>query len=254
MLAVEGLRIAEDRARRGCPRPAACRPSSPWGAGGRSSPVPRSSAARLARRSEIVEKRSSASSSVPLDHVAQHVPQLLVVRAHHEIAVRAGHRLVGRGHLVGGAQRLGRLAGAPVFGDVPHRERQRRIEQRRIHILALPRSLRADVGGQRGVDGEQRAADVGDRHAGLHRRAAGIAGHAHHARHRLRHQVEARAVGPGPGLAEAGDAGVDQPRVDALSGLRSPGPAASSRRADSSRPGCPRPGPCAAAPRGRPRT
>jgi hypothetical protein len=43
--------------------------------------------------------------------------------------------------------------------------------------------------------------------------AAGVAGDAHHARHRLRHQVKARPVGPGPGLAEARDAGVDQARV-----------------------------------------
>src|SRR3712207_7005945 len=48
---------------------------------------------------------------------AQLHPQLLAVGAHHEPAVGTGHGLVGGGHLVGRAQRLRRLARAPVVAD-----------------------------------------------------------------------------------------------------------------------------------------
>ena len=72
----------------------------------------------------------------------------------------------------------------------------------------------ADIGAEDGVEREERAADVGNRHAGLGRRLAGMAGDAHHPGHRLRDQIEARALRPRPGLAEARDAGIDQARID----------------------------------------
>ena len=46
------------------------------------------SAARLARRSEMVEKRGSCQQVLALHQRAQLHPQLLVVGAHHEVAVR----------------------------------------------------------------------------------------------------------------------------------------------------------------------
>ena len=49
-------------------------------------------------------------------------------------------------------------------------------------------------------------ADVGDRDADAHRPLPGQAGDRHQAAHALRDLVEARAVGVGPVLAEAGDA------------------------------------------------
>ena len=76
-----------------------------------------------------------------------------------------------------------------------------------------PRLLAPDDGAEDAVEGEERAADVGERHPGLRRRTAGVAGDAHHAAHRLRDQVEAGPLRPGTGLAEAGDAGIDEARV-----------------------------------------
>jgi hypothetical protein len=155
----------------------------------------------------------------PLDQRAQLGPELLVGGAHDEVAVARLYGLVGRAHLVAGAQRHRRLARAPVFGHVPDRERHGRVEQRGVDVLALPRLLRADVGREQPVGGEQRAADVGHGHARLDRLFARIAGHAHHAGHGLGHEVEPRPAGPGAALAEAGDAHVDDLRVDLADGL-----------------------------------
>ncbi len=57
-------------------------------------------------------------------------------------------------------------------------------------------------------------AEVRQRDAHAHGAFARPAGDAHQAAHALGDGVEARPVGIGPVLAEAGDAGVDQPRVD----------------------------------------
>src|SRR5712691_10065114 len=75
------------------------------------------------------------------------------------------------------------------------------------------RERRAD--GDRGVHPGD---DVGDRYAGAlrtaARRAVGLAGDAHHAAHALDHEVVARPLAPGAGLAEPGQRAVDEPRID----------------------------------------
>src|SRR5258708_31200704 len=79
--------------------------------------------------------------------------------------------------------------------------------------LRAMRERRAD--GDRGVHPGD---DVGDRDAGALRTAArrgvGLAGDAHHPAHALDHEVVARPLAPGAGLAEAGQRAVDEPRID----------------------------------------
>src|SRR3546814_17013293 len=85
------------------------------------------------------------------ERVAEQAPELLVGGAHDEIAILGAHRLIRRAHAVGGAERLGDLAGAPVFGRVPDREGERRIEQRSVDILTTAGGLAADIGGEDGI-------------------------------------------------------------------------------------------------------
>jgi hypothetical protein len=69
---------------------------------------------------------------------------------------------------------------------------------------------------QRGQDRRDRVdagEDVGDRDAGFLRLAVGLAGDRHQAGHALDDEIVAGAMGIGPGLAEAGDRAIDQPRV-----------------------------------------
>ena len=69
---------------------------------------------------------------------------------------------------------------------------------------------------QRGEDAERRVhpgGDVGDRDAGAHAAAAGLAGHADHAALGLDHEIERGAVAIRAVLAEAGDRAVDDARL-----------------------------------------
>ena len=60
----------------------------------------------------------------------------------------------------------------------------------------------------------QARGEIGDRQAGLHRRAAALAGEAHDAAHGLEDGVVALAVRVGAALAEAGAGHVDDALVD----------------------------------------
>ena len=83
---------------------------------------------------------------------------------------------------------------------------------------------------------EDAGGEVGDRNADAHRPLAGQAGDRHQPAHALRDLVEARPVAIGAVLAEAGNAGIDQARIDRASGSRNRSPAGISRRAGSSPP------------------
>ena len=98
---------------------------------------------------------------------------------------------------------------------LPDRVRERRLEQRRVDVLAgsAPCALV-----QRREDAErcERAGvQIGKRHAGHHRRAARLACEAHDAGHRLRHQIEAGTVGVRTRPAEAGDRARDEAGIAA---------------------------------------
>ena len=89
-----------------------------------------------------------------------------------------------------------------------------RLQQAAGHRLALAGLLALEQGHQDAERAEQPARQVGDGNADPHRPAAGLAGDRHQAAHALGDLIEARTLAVGPVLAEARDAGVDQPRVD----------------------------------------
>ena len=82
---------------------------------------------------------------------------------------------------------------------------------------------------------EDAGAEVGDRDADAHRALAGQAGDRHQAAHALRDLVEAGPLRVGPVLAEAGDAAVDDARVDLRPASRSRCRGGTSRRGGNSR-------------------
>ena len=90
-------------------------------------------------------------------------------------------------------------------------------EQRGLDPLALARGLALEQREQDALRGEQAGAEVGDRDADPHRPLAGQAGDRHQPAHALRDLVEARALGVGAVLAEAGDAGETMRGLTALS-------------------------------------
>src|SRR5690606_37256546 len=81
-------------------------------------------------------------------------------------------------------------------------------------VLPLTRLLPVQQGGQDGVRGPHAGADVGDGHAGPHRRGVLGARHAHDAAHGLGDGVVAGLVPVGTVLAEARDGAVDDAGID----------------------------------------
>ena len=145
---------------------------------------------------------------------AERAPVLGRGRAGGEVAVGAAQSLVRRGRLMRGALGLGDLAGREVAARLPDRQRHAALEER--HVDELPFAVRgARVQGryrcQRAV---QRAGQVGNRHADLHRLAALGAGDAHQAAHALRDDVEPGQLRVGPGLAPARGRDVDQSAIE----------------------------------------
>ena len=119
-------------------------------------------------------------------------------------------------------------------------------------MLALLRLLALEQRHQDAERAEQAGGQVGDRDADAHRPLARQSGDRHQPAHALRDLVEARPVGVGPVLAEAGDAAVDDARVDLAQVLVVDLRAAASRRAGSSRPPRRPSSPSAGTPRGPP--
>src|SRR5690606_38766457 len=95
--------------------------------------------------------------------------------------------------------------------EVEHRDL--RLEQRRVHPLALPGALALEEGEQDALREEAASREVRDRNTDAHGALAGEPGDGHEAAEALRDLVDAGAVGVGPVLPEAGDAPVDDARV-----------------------------------------
>ena len=89
-----------------------------------------------------------------------------------------------------------------------------RLQQRGLHPLAFAGDLALQQGDERAHGGVVAAGEIGNRHADAHRALAGQTGDRHQAAHALGDLVEARTVGIGAVLAEAGQAHVDEPRID----------------------------------------
>ena len=92
--------------------------------------------------------------------------------------------------------------------------RQLRVEQRHVDVLAASGDVARPQRGEDRVAGVHPGHHVGDAHAHLHRRAVGLAGHAHDPAHALDHEVVSRAVRRRAVLTETGDRAIDQAGVD----------------------------------------
>ena len=152
--------------------------------------------------------------AVEPEDAAEARPEPAVRRAHGEAAVARAKGLVRGVEAVGRAEPARDLSRIPVLGRLPRRERQPRLEERGVHELPAPRHAPRPERAEDAEDAEEARAQVGDRHAHLHRWAVGTARRAHDAAHALGNEVVAAAVRVGPGLPEARDRTVDEPRID----------------------------------------
>ena len=89
-----------------------------------------------------------------------------------------------------------------------------RLQQRGRDVLALLRLLALEQRDQNAERAKQPRAEIGDGNADAHRPLPGQAGDRHQPAHALRDLVEARPIGVGTGLPEAGNAGIDELRID----------------------------------------
>ena len=89
-----------------------------------------------------------------------------------------------------------------------------RLQQRRLDRLALAGFLAFEQRGEDAERGEQAGGQIGNRNADPQRPVTGQAGDRHQAAHALSDLIEARPIRIGPILAEAGNARIDQARID----------------------------------------
>ncbi len=197
------------------------------------------STSRCCTRSGLVAKRASSASSgrPPASTNFWYWPSLPVATMMWPSG--AGEGLVRHDVGVRIAPALGRLAAVEVIAAHVGQHRHLRVEQRHVDVLAFAGAVAVGQRGQHGDGGVHAGHQVGQRHAGLLRAAAGqvvaLAGHRHQAAHALDQEVVAGAVRVRPVLAEAGDRAVDQVGLERLQRCRSRGRSASAGRPCSSR-------------------
>ncbi len=114
---------------------------------------------------------------------------------------------------------LGDLAADQIARRLKIEHENLRLQQRGLDVLALVRFLALEQRDQDAERREQSGAEIGDRNADAHRPLPRQAGDRHQPAHALRDLVEAGPVGVRPVLAEAGNAGIDQARIDLGEGL-----------------------------------
>jgi hypothetical protein len=150
----------------------------------------------------------------PLDGAAEPLVDLVAGGGDVDVAVL---RLEDAGGDAGGVvvARLRRdlAAHQPARGlEVEHR--QHRLQQRGVHPLADAGRLTLQQRHQDALGEEDARAQVGDGNAHAHRSLPGNAGDGHEAAHALRDLIHAGPIAIGPALPEAGDAAIDQPRIE----------------------------------------
>ena len=145
--------------------------------------------------------------------------------AHARPDLRPAHREVevAVARLVHAGRDRGRMVVAGLLGDFAFHQPARRLEveheelrlqERRLHPLALAGLLALEQRDHDAVRAEDSGAQVRDRDTDAHRSLPRQSGDRHQAAHALRDLVEARAHAIGAVLAVARDAAVDQPRID----------------------------------------
>jgi hypothetical protein len=149
--------------------------------------------------------------------VLQHRPQpalLAQIRCAHHHQPVLGRVCAAGGKALAVAVRLRMLAVAQIAGQVRGHQDHRHVQHRHVDALALPGPFPLEQRrGQR--EGAHRAGRVIDRRrAELHRMHGLGPGHRHDPGGRLDHVVIGGLAAARPVLAEGGEAGVDQPRID----------------------------------------
>ena len=109
---------------------------------------------------------------------------------------------------------LRHLTAHEITGGLEIEHENLRLQQRRLDVLALLGFLAFEQRDQNAEGGEHAGGEVGDRDADAHRSLTRQAGDRHQPAHALRDLIEARPIGIGPVLAEAGNAGVNDARID----------------------------------------
>ena len=94
-----------------------------------------------------------------------------------------------------------------------------RLQQRGLHPLAFAGDLALQQRGEDAHGAEQPGGEVGDGNADPHRALARRAGDRHQPAHALRDLIEAGPLVIGAVLAEAGDAAIDDARIDLAQAL-----------------------------------
>jgi hypothetical protein len=140
-------------------------------------------------------------------------PEVVVGGADGDVAVARPERLVRSVQAMRGAEPARDLARVPVLRRLPLAQRHGGLERRGVDTLAASGAVTRAQRRQDADDGEQRGAEVGDRHAHLHGLAAVGAGRAHDPAHRLRHEIAPLAPRVRATGAEGRDRTGDEPRV-----------------------------------------
>jgi hypothetical protein len=168
----------------------------------------------VAHAARVVGKLRQRRPVVAFEDVTELAEQPLVGGAEGDVSVGAPDGLIRRVHAVRRSQRRGYDAARKVFGRFPHRQRDAGVQQRCVDVLADPRTVSGLDGRQNAHRREEPGAEIGQRHARLHRRTAGLARHRHDPGRALRDQIETAFRSGGSCLTVARNRRVDEPRVD----------------------------------------
>ena len=146
--------------------------------------------------------------------VAQQTIQLVVACADDQHAVLGLEGVIGIQGLIAVADALRDLTGGQI-DDVDDLQRGNHgVHQGHVHLLALAGLQAVDIGRQDAHAAADAAHDIGNGGAGAGGGAVGPAGGAHQAADGLTHNVIACPLMVGAVVAEAGDGGIDDGRVD----------------------------------------
>src|SRR6516165_7534887 len=114
--------------------------------------------------------------------------------------------------VVAGARRL--LAGREIIRGEKAQHADHAVVETGADRVALPAAAAPHQGRAYPKRPVEPGDQIGDRRAGAHRRAVGLAGDAHEAAHRLGDEIEGRAVAISPAGAKAGDVAIDESGVE----------------------------------------
>ena len=170
-------------------------------------------------RAREMAKRGIGLEIGPLDGAAEPLVDLVAGGRDVDVAVLRLEDAGGNARRVIVA-RLGRdlAAHQPARGlEVEHREHC--LEQRGVHPLPLSGDLSLEEGDEDALGQQDARAQVGNGNAHSHGALTGNAGDGHQSAHPLGDLIDPGPIAVGPALPEAGNAAVDQARVDGTQAL-----------------------------------